>query len=164
VNKADFIEKAPMYYAAMLAWALQKHRSISSGGLTIEEINSIVDTTYLSELRHRPLIQQALTFLEAEGAVNIHTDDFGPQLIYYTTNFPQWWEQLGPRSYPLIRLIKGAKDPRAWLITALAKVNDQYDQLNIKAADFTRVDKDIEWEPLPLDRNDETLIAATKAL
>jgi hypothetical protein len=53
---------------------------------------------------------------------------------------------------------------KIWLRSALASVNEQYDHLNVKAADFGRAALEDKWEPIPLDRKDPTLKEATKAV
>src|SRR5258708_1556210 len=45
-------------------------------------------------------------------------------------------------------------DDFAWLTSAITNINEQYDSLLLSEDDFEELPK-IEWEPLPLDRQNE---------
>jgi hypothetical protein len=157
MNKAEFVEKAPLYYAAMIAWVIQHDQIAGNGALSITQMNMIIDPNSTGLLINEPLITKAVQFLQDEDAITVHNDPFGPSLIFANLGFDIWWNQNGPNKYPLIRTIRRTSDAKNWLKLALSEVNREYNRLGIEPEDFEASASEIEWEPIPLDRNEPSL-------
>jgi hypothetical protein len=160
MDKAEFAEKAPLYYAAMMAEALDTR---APAVLTLVEIQNALGAPNRLFL-NRPLVDQAIKLLSDEGALTVIKDDFGEDLFAPSNTLYRWYRDLAPQRFSLFRKLWMVGDKKAWLLSAVQKVNEQYDNLKMKAEDFAPFNVETEWEPIPLDRSDESLQSATEGV
>jgi hypothetical protein len=159
MEKGEFIEKAPLYYALGIAVTLGDAKGNAK---TVVELDNILSTsrTYLDK---EPLINQATKFLYENQALEIVPDDFGPTLYKASGTLAGWIENVAPDKFPLFRKYRDSGS-RSWLRSALSAVNSQYDELEVMSDDFADNVIEVKWEPIPLDRADKQLQTATKAV
>jgi len=168
MDKPEFCEKAPFYYALAIARLLIEDEDIrSKDDMTIsyiEEGDGPASDGYCYILND-VLFAEAIELLRNWGVVAVIEDDFSPQFYRRTRNFPRWWENDAPKDIPLFGKFHqlGRGGPR-WLKSALVGVNDLYAKLGVKAEDFTAARQGTQWEPIPLERSDEKLRKASEAL
>jgi hypothetical protein len=161
MDKGDFVEKAPQYYAFMLVLLFVEK---GKGARTIAQLDTEVEPSSYRYFAKPPVLEQALRFLLNAKVIELIADDFGPPLFRSTATLTNWWAGTAPEQYLLARKLKQMANPKNWLQVAIRSVNEHYDKLKIVPADFESSSIEVQWEPIPLDRSDESLQAATKAL
>jgi hypothetical protein len=163
MDKKRFLELAPYYYAIAIVEHLQSPRTLS-GAVSRSTILRHF-TTFPDEggfpgeqycyLEKAILFDRAISLLLEWQMIRIIPDDFGPPIYMPAENLGALWDELGQaRDLPFFRY-NLIPDRENWLRSALESVNKQFNQLGIEAEDFEKPDR--EWEPLPLDRDDQTL-------
>lgn len=167
MERDRFIKAAPYYYALGVA--------VHFKGAFAETY--VARTTIQSHLRSQPdesvdemyhylendvLLNRALQLLVDSNMLEVLPDDFGPPLYSKSSGFENGWERFSAdKILPFYKYnFEGVKG--TWLLAALTNVNAQYDILGITPDDFA--DLDIEWEPLPLDREEPKLQAVIETL
>jgi hypothetical protein len=107
------------------------------------------------------LFDAGIAFLADRDILTIIADDFGPDLYSKGVNFDDGCIALtADRSLPFYKC--NLDTGEQWLREALRSVNTKYRDLRIGPNDFAK--PDIEWEPLPIDRNDPTVKHLTNEL
>ena len=158
MDKQEYVEKAPIYYALGIAVALLANNN--KGAKSLADLDQIVEPSTYRYFLKAPVVDQALKILVEADVVEVIPDDFGPTIYRPTPELKSWTAQtnLGPfRKFAEV-------NSWTWLRSAIRSVNGSYDQLKITPEDFESAVVDSQWEPIPLDRNDEKLQEATKAL
>jgi hypothetical protein len=146
MEKAEFVRKAPGYYVAGIAYALEG----VPFPFTREKLNERVENTLGSDI----LFDVAIRTLSRLGVIEIQTDTFAPTLYRAGEKFDDWWHSnAAAEQFPLIgRLQSLFPDDRAgFLRDALHAVNQAAWQISAKPEDFETGPPD-EWEPIPIDR------------
>jgi hypothetical protein len=164
MEKGRFVEVAPLYYAlAICAYFLD--RSGSAYAHEIESYFTQPETPEDPEVHYleRPLLfAHGMRWLADRGMVEQLFDDFGPTIYRRTDSFASTWEELiGTRDLPFYNF-NVVHDALGWLHTALSRVNTTFHRLDITEEDFENPDSD--WQPIPLERDDLKLKAATDAI
>lgn len=157
MDKIEFIEKAPLYYAAGIAFAL-----LHAGDdvFTRDAIDNRLDPE-IANFKRDPLWNRAVSILRSHNVLSIIADDFGPVLYAPRPELDAWIGEAAPKLYPLFSKVRTAGT--SWLKEAIQNVNATYARLNLKEADFAAVEES-EWEPIPVDRNDPSLQTVRKAV
>jgi hypothetical protein len=164
LDKSRFIERAPLYYALAVAAHFDSNSgrsgSISSieGAYTVQE-DDADPYCYVSK---SVLLIRGIDWLIEKGLVAAEPDDFGPTTYHRTSNFYSEWSSLKDLAGTPFHKFAQSPDGERWIYDALLAVNRQSNQLEIKDRDFDKPDD--EWEPLPLDRDDQNLKEAIKAV
>jgi hypothetical protein len=113
-------------------------------------------------MKNSPLFWYTLNKLATDGFLDALTDDFGPTIYTRKDEFAAKWAEL--RKQPGTVYFKWDIDPAGptWLANALDAVNKALGEQKIVQEDFQK--PDAEWEPIPVDRGNPKLQAATEAL
>jgi hypothetical protein len=161
MEKIEFIEKAPQYYALAVTIFLRRNEGKL---LTIADFStsSLTKTGY-NHFTADLLLRRALELLSTHGVLEIITDDFGPTLYRSSSVLSQWAKEDALRIFPLFDKYNQIQS-MDWLVAALMGVNSQFGSLDIQESDFGNKLEELQWEPIPLERTNEKLIAATTAL
>jgi hypothetical protein len=77
--------------------------------------------------------------------------------------FEHWLSDSASKKFPLFDKFREIGSDSDWLRAALRKLNKVYGELGITDNDFA-VEAEDQWEPIPLDRSDPLLEAATEKL
>jgi hypothetical protein len=146
MDKAEFVRKAPGYYVAAIAYALEG----IPFPLTREKLNDRVGNALGSDV----LFDVAIGTLSRLGVIEIQTDVFAPTLYRASRTFDEWWRsnETAEQFHLIGRLNSLFPDDRAgFLHDALRSVNQAAWQVSPKTEDFEMGPPD-EWEPIPIDR------------
>jgi hypothetical protein len=159
MDKQKFVEEAPAFYTVAIAFALlEGKREV----YTIDQIKEALPVLSRS-LIHDPLMEAGLNPLITAGVVGIAKEAFGPPVYHRLPSLTKEWAYSDAcDQIPVFRTFAQVRN-WAWLVTALREVNEHYVALSIIPEDFKQAVPSL-WEPLPLDRTDEGLIAATEAV
>ena len=168
MDKFEFMEKAPQYYALGIAVALHNMGAEGKRASTINQLAAALSPEMRSYIFERDrLVNEAAQLLSDCGYIKVMKFDFAPT-VYRATDDLAGRLQTGPNNkLPLFDVYRELKD-LDWLISGILTVNEKYNQIGIIDADF--MDRFVdpngepEWEPIPLDRSDERLITATTKL
>jgi hypothetical protein len=158
VDKGEFAEKAPQYYAVGIAVALIQNKN--KGGKTLSDLDSIVETTQYRYFQKPIVVGHATKILLEGGAIEIIEDDFAPTIYKPTQHINKFMADSDIAAFRKFAEVNSWD----WIRAAIKSVNDTYDKLKVAPEDFDIAATDSQWEPLPLDREDEKLKAATKAV
>jgi hypothetical protein len=166
MDKPRFLEVAPLYYAiairefftnpptfgtAASKEALRKAFTIESDG----------DPDGYCYLEHDALLSRAIEWLIEHRMIGVINDDFGPPILLEKEKADVEWDALQEKGGTYARYLL-APDKKAWLRSALSRVNVEYVSLGIEASDFER--SDFGWEPIPLERNNSELQEVIRAV
>jgi hypothetical protein len=158
MEKIEFLQKAPIYYALAIAASLES----SKGAFwTIDQLDDALSTRH-KIFHHQGLVWQGAKILEDAGVIEVVPDDFGPTLYRYLDGFVPWFREDAGTLYPVFRKYHGGGG-NYWLIPALQQVNEAASNLDVTASDFASA-VEAEWEPIPIDREDERLKIAADAV
>src|SRR6266498_4158599 len=97
MDKPEFIEKAPTYYALGIALALRS----GSGARTIQELDESFERSNYRYFQKERLVDQALKILLDSDVLEIIEDDFGPPLYKETSKLPAWMRDEAGTDYPV---------------------------------------------------------------
>jgi hypothetical protein len=165
MDKAEFIEKAPLYYAlAILLQFRTSGRSLTRRAISNEyyvqveggsqdDITGLVDDDNLWDL--------AVKWLEISNAVVAYRDPFGPPVLTQSDTFESEVTDIFASVSPF-RTAEESGDARNWTFQALQRVESERVRLGIGPADF--IDPERDWAPLPVERENESLKKAIVAL
>jgi len=156
MDKIAFVDKAPSYYAFAIVTALKEARGSPK---TISDLDEIIESSQYRYLKKAPVLDEALRILSTSDGLEVIRDDFGPTLYQMRGDFNAWVTVLAVK-YPVFEKFGVVSKP--WLRSALRSVNDSFDELKLTPDDFEA--RDSVWEPIPLNRSDDTLVAATAAV
>ena len=163
MDRSRFIEMAPYYYAGGILSAFRQFPSFDHATkIAIKRLwwdketqESDPDEIY-NFLENDVLFDAGIAFLADRDILTIIADDFGPDLYSKGVNFDDGCIALtADRSLPFYKC--NLDTGEQWLREALRSVNTKYRDLRIGPNDFAK--PDIEWEPLPIDRNDRCGVA-----
>jgi hypothetical protein len=107
-------------------------------------------------------LDRGFRLLIEQGMLHEIGDSFGPPLYFPKEAFNDVWEKLREDQNLPFFMYSNAPYGAGWLKSALEQVNAAYEKLGIEPADFE--DPNVEWEPIPLDRNDATLNTAIEKI
>jgi hypothetical protein len=164
MDKARFLEVAHYYYALGIATQLRTKQKDAVADVTLmyglQSRNR--DGSSGALLKNRPLFDKAIAFLAAEGIIEVIYDDFAPPLLRASPKFQTEFDRLTHADAPPFSVYMLAPDKTAWLTNAL--VNLEAARIGLRIADEDYEEPDRDWEPLPLDRDESTLITAIAAV
>jgi hypothetical protein len=164
MDKAEYIELAPTYYALAIAAVLLN----KSGPMTEYKIRSEYPadddgSPDPGTLLDRILVwQRAISWLEARKMISVRFDRFGPPIYFKAEDFTEKFDDLAGDDDLPFSAYHAAGRSSDWLIPALHGVDNAYDNLAIKAEDFEN--PDAEWAPLPIERSDPDVEKAISSL
>jgi hypothetical protein len=164
MDKAEYVERAPAYYALAIAAVLEK----SPGPMTeyktrghyprdddgSPEPGSLLDRTLVW--------QRAISWLEARDMISVKYDRFGPPIYFKGAEHSEKFDELTVDEDLPFAAYHAAGRTDDWLVPALYGVDNAYENLGIKAEDFDN--PDAEWTPLEIERSDPTVEKAIKSL
>jgi hypothetical protein len=166
MERDRFIEVAPYYYALGIASVFKEFYWDYTTKVTIRskfwgEHNQETDPDELyNYLQSDVLFDKAISILVEHEMILVTPDEFGPDLYKKAPNFDSGWQTLtDDKTLPFYKFGIGAQH---WLLDALTSVNRYYEELGIKPSNFET--RDMEWEPLPLNREDPALQQLTERL
>jgi hypothetical protein len=180
MDKREFIQSAPMYYALAIAHVVRsepRDRYLHEGDIKAAYSFQHEDQeTYGNFLENQDLFNRGISILAGYKMIEIVHDKFGPRLLRQTATFEDTFTALSKdEDSPFFKYMLVSYAGRGkWVEGALMSVQDWYVTLNILSQDLYNIDlaqkqKNIEapddkWEPIPLDRSDEKLQAAIEQL
>lgn len=161
MDRRLFIERAPQYYALALALgAVRLEKELFTETEVREELGRD-DIRFRRRMGRRALANAGMHLLVEAGVIQVIKEDFGPNLYQRdpTLNWAWMFEGDGLKIPAFARY--GQLQNLSWLAEALEDVDNKYQELQITEEDFEQPAPSF-WEPLPLDRSDEQLLAATE--
>jgi hypothetical protein len=158
MDKATFIEQAPIYYALAIAARLDKvfiNTAVSRN--KIESHYYVRDEDEIGDektnlLNSEALWQKGIAILRAEGLLEVEHDPFGPEVFRSGADFRSNFREVAQK-YPPFSKYVSLDDSEHWLMSALIAVRNTYRNLGIEESDFESL-PDIEWQPIQLDPAD----------
>lgn len=164
MDKAEYVERAPIYYALAIAAVLER----AAGPLTEYKIRGNYpkqedgDPDPGSLLDKGLLWQRAIAWLEARDLISVKYDRFGPPIYFKSTDFSSKFDDLTANEDIPFAHYHAAGRTDDWLVPALYGVDNAYENLGIKPEDFDN--PDAEWEPLEIERSDPGVEKAISSL
>lgn len=164
MDKAEYIESAPTYYALAIAAVLEK----APGPMTEYKIQGHYtrqddgDPEPVSLLGRTLIWQRALVWLEARKLISVKYDRFGPPIYFKSPDFNEKFDELTDDEDLPFASYHAAGRTEDWLVPALHGVDNAYDNLSIKPEDFDNLDS--EWAPLEIERSDPGVMRAIGSL
>jgi hypothetical protein len=162
MDKAEFVKLAPQYYALAIGLAFE----YKGGPLTRQSImNEYVmqedgEESY-SLVDDFATWNRATAWLVEREMIVAFIDPFGPPVYNKGGTFDSQWNDLCRSERPFENA-RQSGDEQGWTREALRAVYAEHIRLAIRASDFEEPER--EWEPIPLDRNDEALQTAIVSL
>jgi len=160
MDKAEFIENAPAYYALAIVMFMQKQATATKA--------SIVDhyserdqygTTVVMALD--PIWPFAIAWLKKRNMLLTKKGAFGPEIFTRGRDFERCWEELARTTEPF-NLVGAYDNSFDYIMRCMSDMNVAFAELNLGVSDFS--EPDTEWEPVPLDRNKPEAQEAVKKL
>ena len=153
MDKAEFIEKAPRYYAL----AVLSHLLVNM--LPITKFDVIEAFAYYDEdaqdsyqrIESGALLNAAIKLLVAENLITLELDDFAPELIIPSDSLPQELIDLSDLGVLYDRYRRAGAKRDAWLRDGLDQIYRESRRLNIKDSDYDN--PEAEWSPITVDRD-----------
>lgn len=164
MDKKEYTERAPGYYALAIAAVLEK----SPGPMTEYKIRAHYpreddgDPEPGSLLDRTLLWQRAIVWLEARDMISVKYDRFGPPIYFKGAEFSEKFDELTVDEDLPFSPYNAAGRTDDWLVPALYGVDNAYENLGIKPEDFDN--PDAEWAPLEIERDDPEVEKAIKSL
>lgn len=164
MDKADFVTKAPIYYALAIAAVLRR----STGPVPEFKIKSqypYVDDNdpHESTLLDRwPIWERAVSWLAARDMIRIKTDPFGPPIFTQAPNFNEVWAALILDEALPFSTYEAAGASEDWLTPALYSLENHFVNMDVKPEDFESLDS--EWAPIEIDKEDPGVKKAISSL
>jgi hypothetical protein len=160
MDKLDFIQKAPTYYALAIAIVLLNEKAPKSPEQIVYEFSA---GEPFSSMRSPALRDYAFKMLVRDGGVIEIADDFGPTVYKAIDNFEGWLWTDAADKYPLFKRFKSGVD-KEWLVSAIKSIDEKFKELAIDNDDLDPILIEEQWAPIPLDRSSDSLKAAEAAL
>jgi hypothetical protein len=155
MDKREFVRLAPQYYAmAIVRDVVNRGSPASQSSIEKEYTVEDEDGDDYPHLSSDVLFEAGLKVAIEQELVRIIRDPFGPVVIVAHEEIYENWKKLQESGDLPFRNYGLAPDKREWLQSALVTVNNTYRTLGMESTDFEEKAGD-EWEPLPLDRNNE---------
>jgi hypothetical protein len=164
VDKAHFIEVAPIWYALAIVAYLRERPSATSKIDLVQEYS--MDDHEAREqwyyFENNRLFKLALDWLSSKNVIDVIAGDFGPPLIERSELFDIAIEELWAEKPSPFNQFFRHNFSSPWLREALQDLTRTQNRLRIVDADFDSLEKD--WAPIPLDREEPTLQATITAV
>ena len=165
MDKAEYVEKAPIYYALAIAVVLER----STGPMPEFKIKNMFPDASDSQpdddgsLLGRWMIwDRAVSWLIARHMIKVKSDPFGPPIYSKSDDFTGEWDKLlGDDNLPFATY-QAAGQSDDWLIPALHSLENHFVNMDMKAEDFDNPDG--EWEPIEIDADDPDAKKAISSL
>jgi hypothetical protein len=162
MDKAEFIKLAPKYYALAIALTFtHKGDALTRQSIMNEYLAQDDGEESYSLLDDFTLWNQAIAWLIDREMIFAFTDPFGPPVLNKGGTFDSQWNDLCRNERPFENADRSG-NPAQWTHEALSAVYREYIRLGVRPSDFENPER--EWEPIPLDRNDEALQATIISL
>ncbi len=162
MDKAEFVELAPQYYALAIALAFaSKGGELTRRSIMNEYIVHEEDEDPYCPLDDFTIWNRAIAWLVDRDMILAYTDPFGPPVYNKGDIFDSQFNELGESDRPFANARRSG-NPANWTREALIAVHREYIRLGIRPSDFESPERD--WQPIPLDRQDEALQAAIVSL
>lgn len=164
MDKREYVKLAPHYYMMAIVQHVINQGAPSSQS-SIERAYTVEDEggDDFPYLPNETLFEAGLKLGLEHGLVRLIRDPFGPVVITAEEDIFAKWEKLKETGAVPFKNYGLAPDKRQWLQSALISVNNTYRTLGMEPVDFEDTLED-EWEPLPLDRDNEKTKEVTARL
>jgi hypothetical protein len=165
MDRKKFLTSAPVYYGLAIVAYLRITRGIAYKG-AVQNFYHQEETEYDPEESY--LAIDPLFFAGAQNAIELGLlqvlkDDFGPDLYRLSEDSESiWYEVTHLNDGPYSKYSAAGDGAHNWLLSALSSISRRYRELDISSADFDSVDT--EWQPIPIDRSDESLTQAIEKI
>lgn len=164
MDKTEYIERAPVYYALAIAAVLER----APGPMTEYKIRGRYPreddgSPEPGSLLERALLwQRAIIWLESRALISVKYDRFGPPIYFKSADFSEKFDELTIDEDIPFAHYHAAGRTDDWLVPALYGVDNAYDNLGIKPEDFDN--PNAEWTPLEIERTDPGVQKAIESL
>jgi hypothetical protein len=164
MDKAEFVAKAPVYYALAIASVLRK----SAGPMPEFKIKANFPDSNDQELEGSSLIgrwmlwDRGVAWLVARDMIRIRYDSFGPPILSAGPDFADQWNELTHDDGLPFSAYEAAGRSDDWLIPALHALENTFVNLDMKPDDFEN--PDAEWAPIKIEADDATAKNAIRSL
>lgn len=157
MDKARFIQVAPLYYALAIVVFLRDNRRSTSKEEVKEEFSvrdyDTQDTwCFLEDDR---IFDLATSWLVQNQVISVLSDDFGPSVLEPSADFAERSSELSEDTQSPFYRFKRTNFYKPWLNEALKNLAKEAAFQALKDEDFSNPDR--EWEPIPLDRSEPKL-------
>jgi hypothetical protein len=169
MEKFEFISSAASYYAVAIAISVRTVEAATIRTIQRRFTTDNENEPYQEFLQKKELMKLGMTIAENFGLVVVVRDQFGSEIIKRANDYENAWHEAAENSYgPFHRYALAGIDGDDWLRGALESINQKFDALDIKPADFEKL-KELDessdgWAPIPLERPDEKLENVVEAL
>ncbi|MEA2898028.1 MAG: hypothetical protein QOJ84_3643, partial [Bradyrhizobium sp.] len=166
MDKAEFVARAPIYYALAIAVALERTGAptpefkIRSNFPNSSDDGSPDDPGTL--LDRWMIWERAIAWLLVRNMIKIKNDPFGPPIFSQGPDFTGQWNNLIKDESLPFSTYDAAGRSEDWLIPALHSVENHFVNMDMKAEDFDN--PDAEWTPIKIDAEDPSVKKAVSSL
>jgi hypothetical protein len=166
MDKAEFVSRAPVYYALAIAVALQRSKGSPLPEFKIQ--GQFPDRSDSSNPDEQSLIQRwmlwerGVAWLLARNMIKIRYDPFGPPILSQGPDFESQWNELITDDSLPFSAFDAAGRTDDWLVPALHALENTFVNLDMKADDFDN--PDAEWSPITIEPDDPTAKKAIASL
>jgi hypothetical protein len=166
MDKAEYVAKAPIYYALAIAVALER----STGPMPEFKIKSLFPHVDDSDPRDEGgtlldrwmIWERAVGWLVARSMIKIKNDPFGPPIFSQGPDFEEQWNELLVDEELPFSTYQAAGKSNDWLIPALYSLESHFVNMDMKAEDFDN--PDAEWTPIQIDGEEPGVKKAISSL
>lgn len=152
MDKRDFVERAPRYYALAICLAVRQNGTLSQNDIRRSFVaKNFGDAATL--LKREPIWSAAVDWLVERSMVIEMKGAFGPALYRVGPSFEAHWSSFMESEEPFLHFAHAA-DGTAWLSAALRDLELKYRDLNVSDEDFLA--DDTEWAPIQINTADPT--------
>ena len=144
MDKAEFVQEAPVYYALAIATELSRSGEKISKSEIMKKFGHQSDgydaDTYINLLNNDSLWEMGIEWLRQRGMVEVKTLSFGPPLYARGEKFSKEWHDLVSRSdaVSVFRTYGVISDADDWLTESLLDIYRESGRLNLVPQDFAR--------------------------
>lgn len=154
MDKAEFVEKAPVYYALAIAAVLSRYPVPTSEFKIRSHFPDGDDSnpeggTLLDRLE---LWERGVAWLAARNMIKVRYDPFGPPIFAQGPSFTAGWNELIKDDTLPFSAYEAAGNTDDWLVPALHALENTFVNLEVSREDFES--PDAEWSPIKIDRDD----------
>jgi hypothetical protein len=167
MDKAEFVVRAPIYYALAIAVALERSTvpmpefkiramfpNVDDNAQHPDEIGSLLDRWMIWE--------RAVSWLLARNMIKIRSDPFGPAIYSQSDDFTGEWDKLLKDETLPFSTYQAAGQSNDWLIPALHSLENHFVNMDMGTKDFEN--PDAEWVPIEIDGDDPVAKTAISSL
>lgn len=160
MEKKEFLEVAPRYYALAVVNRFERDFSTTTRSQIVEDFSIRGDSSDPEErialLGNSKLLDKALDILQEERLIEVEPDHFGPPLVIPKDEFSHNWDSLVIANAIYSRYNRvNYTEKLQWLHTALLNLLKEEVRLHIQYSDF-EPSNDEEWRPIPVEHSPET--------